>query len=271
MINISVTPVLQDLRQIYDVDGVQSRFQAYRSLMLESAGEVLPLGAFSPMGERQSPYLDLLLAMSAESIALKAANQAADRLSSSSVSNDFRIVLVVLDEASNGWTHRYLTDSEWRFSKKYDKVSEQDENPKLGNWITVQLWTDEEPTENYITHETQTAVFRAAQRSISSIPTKLNGPSNLNEMMIQEGMAAAFAGKPATLSKTELLESNKQIEPYLQSTVFSECFSVMYGDGIAETVGYTPLGFTDFFGFNVGLGNAYAESIGQPEVSYLNQ
>lgn len=225
------------------------RFQGYRSLMLESRNEILPLGAFSPMGKKQSAYLDSLLELNAEAVATQAAECAANRLSN--IPGNYRIILVVLDEAKNGWTQRFLTDAEWRFDEKYDIVPSRQ---NLGVWITVQLWTDVKATMGYVAYETKASIFRAIHRS------RLGCPANLEEMIVQEGRAAVFGGKPSELSRDQLFEANKKVEPYAHCTDKGTCIAVLYGDKIAHTLGYTPLGFTDFFGFEAGLANAHLAS-----------
>lgn len=65
-----LTNILDDLRGLYTIADRFERFDAYVSLSSGKAqgggktrGEQLPLGTFSPMGERQAGYLDYLIAM----------------------------------------------------------------------------------------------------------------------------------------------------------------------------------------------------------------
>ncbi len=111
---LTVHPVLKELRAVYDVGGRHSRerFGAYLRLMLDGP-ERLPLGDFSPMGERQPAYLDALLQMDAERVAAVAAREI--ETEQGGVPADLRLVLVVTDQPGNGWTQRWLTDAAWRF------------------------------------------------------------------------------------------------------------------------------------------------------------
>lgn len=228
------------------------RFEAYIAFMTKG-DEILPLGAFSPMGRRQPDYLDTLLKMKAESIAETAASKAASRLNI--VPDIYKLALVVVDapEGKNTWTHRHVTDAEWRLENKYDDVPISS-SLLFTRWVTVQLWTDEEPTPQYIQQETQTALFRAAHRS------QLGVPSTLQDYLRQEGRALAFANCPVELEQEDLEYSRQVLAPLLQSSHYPTCFAALYGDKIAKSVGYSPLGLSARAGFQVGLADALVES-----------
>ena len=204
--NIILTPVLQDLRKIYDVKGMMPRFEAYRSLMLTQRGETLPLGVFSPMGKKQPDYLDKLIAMDAESIASDTIEKVLHKLSG--IDSNYRIMLVVVDGKHNGWTERHATDAEWRFQNKYDTVPKQD--PSFDRWITVQLWTDSEPTSEYIQQETLSAIYRALHQRVFGIPRTLLA------MIEQEGRAHVFAGRITALSQEEVQQGLADISKHLE-------------------------------------------------------
>ena len=81
--DIVLTPILEDLRGLYDITDRFERFDAYVSLSSgtsrgghKTRGEHL-LGTFSPMGERQAAYLDKLIALGAEPLAQTTANEVA--------------------------------------------------------------------------------------------------------------------------------------------------------------------------------------------------
>jgi len=253
---VSLTPILKSLRDIYDVEGVMPRFQAYRSLMLGTTlGEPLPLGVFSPMGKRQPDFLDDLIALGAERIATEAALEVSTKLSS--VADHYRLILVVVDVGRNGWTERYLTDAEWRFFDKYNDMPKDASSVGFDRWITVQLWTDEEPTATYIQRETQAAIYRTAHLR------QFSQPKTLEEMIRQEGRARAFAGYAPELDPDDIAYSREVIEPYRDSADYATCFTALYGDDIARAVGYQALGLSTQAGFNVGLVDAWEE--GSPE------
>lgn len=250
---VSLTPMLQSLRDIYKVEGIMPRFQAYRSLMLgDTRGEAFPLGVFSPMGIRQADYLDALIALEAESIAENAAIQAAARLSF--LSDDYRLILVVVDEKRNSWTERHITDAEWRLQNKYDEMPQDAKPVGFDRWVSVQLWTDEEPSASYIQKETQASIYRAAHRRHVGVA------KTLREMMYQEGRAMAFAGFVPELDSDDIAYSRQVIKPHQMSTDYHICFTALYGDEIARAVGYQPLGLSTRAGFDVALADALVQA-----------
>ncbi len=249
----TVFPILHNLRDIYRVEGVMPRFKAYLSLMLGSThDEPLPLGVFSPMGSRQSGYLDALIAMDAEGGAAEAAAEAAERLTWSS--DHYRVLLVIADVARNGWTERHLTDAEWRIENKYDELPKSAVLRGFDRWVTVQLWTDVEPTAEYVRRETQSSVYRASHRK------RYGAPKTLAEMMRQEGMAMAFAGSTPKLDEDDIDYTREVLRPFGDCTDFPTCFAALYGDEAARAVGLPPLGLSAYAGFDVGLANAIGKS-----------
>ncbi len=236
---VTLTPILRELRALYDIGGTWPRFRAY--VELSSGGpELLPLGQFSPMGKRQPAYLDALLALNAEGLAHEAARGAAVQLRV--VDAHLRLMLIVVDEPRNGWTQRDLTDTTWRFSGN-----------EMNDWITVQLWTDTPPEVEYVRRETRASLYRAAHQQVLGLPRSLGA------MLAQEGRAAAFAGEKPQLDAEELAYTREVIAPLLGSTHFPTCFAALYGDAAARRVGYPPLGLSERAGFALGLAEAPRE------------
>jgi hypothetical protein len=246
---VTLTPILRELRAIYDQEGAMKRFRAYVALSVgEQHGEPLPLGVFSPMGQRQPAYLDALIAQDAEGSAERAGVEAASRLGA--LPDVYRMMLVVADVPHNGWTERHLTDAEWRFSDATDRLPGKSAAAGFDRWVTIQLWTDVDPTPEYVQLETLSALYRAAhQRHIGA-------PRTLAEMMRQEGRAAAFAGGCPELDADDLAYTREVIMPYLASAHFPTCFAAMYGDQAARAAGYPPLGLSACAGFALGLSDA---------------
>lgn len=246
---VSLVPVLESLRSIYNAEGVMPRFEAYTNLM--TAGqEVLPLGAFSPMGRAQPRYLDQLLDMNAESIAEKAAEQATKSLQG--LDDRFKLALVVVDAPNghNTWTDRYVTDAEWRLETKYDAVP-LNNNRDFDRWITVQLWTDQDPpTPRYIQQETLASIYRATHQThvLGGAP-----PTTLQDMLYQEGRSLAFANRSVAMEPDDLEYSKQVLRDLLHSDHYPTCFAAMYGDVAANQVGYSSLGLSSMAGFQVGL------------------
>lgn len=243
-----VAPVLADLRALYDIHSVMPRFHAYKALFAgETRGEPIPIGQFSPMGRRQPAYLDALIAIGAEDIAAATAREACARLPGAP--GRYRLALVVVDEPANGWTERWLTDAQWRFG-------DPDELPRawaprgFDRWVSVQLWTDTEPTAAHVRGETLAALYRAAHRRAYGRPATLDG------RLEQEGRALAFAGDPPTLPADDLEYTRVVLAPLLGEQHYPTAFAALYGDEAARAAGYAPLGLSRLAGLALGAHDA---------------
>ena len=253
--DIVLTPILEDLRGLYTIADRFERFDTYVSLSSgtsrggkKTRGEPLPLGTFSPMGERQAAYLDSLIALGAETLAQAVANKvAADFLT---LPDHFRLMLVVADVPKNGWTQRQLTDAEWRFTVKGDTRPRTAPADGFDRWVSVLLWTDTEATETYIKREVRGALYRALHRRY------VGPPHTLAEMLQQEGRVLAYAGYTPELDADELAYSREVIAPYLQESDFPMCFAALYGDKAARAAGYDALGLAVDAGFQLALYDA---------------
>lgn len=248
---IVVTNILDDLRDLYRIEDRFRRFEAYVSLSSGKArgggkarGEPLPLGTFSPMGQRQAGYLEQLIAMGAEGLAQVAADEVAEAFAD--LTDSFRLMLVVADVPKNGWTERQLTDAEWRFTLKNDTLPNTMPT-SFDRWVSVLLWTDTEATKAYIKREVRGALYRALHVRY------VGAPRTLGEMMRQEGRVLAYAGCVPKLDLEEVQYSRVVIAPYLQSTEFPVCFAALYGDAAARQVGYDALGLAADAGLQLAL------------------
>ena len=261
--NVALTSILEDFRDLYRIQDRLERFDAYVSLSSgtprggkKTRGEPLPLGTFSPMGERQAGYLDLLIAMGAEASAQAAADEVAEEFAD--FSDRFRLMLVVADVPRNGWTERHLTDAEWRFTLKNDTPPKVVAGEGFDRWVSVLLWTDTEVTETYVKREVRGALYRALHvRYVGAAQT-------LAEMMQQEGRVLAYAGYAPELDMEELEYSRGVITPLLQRTD-PVCFAALYGDDASRRVGYEALGLAENAGFQLALCDALAEDALSPE------
>lgn len=241
---LSVHPILRELRALYRVAGVMPRFRAYTALMTAGA-QFLPLGAFSPMGQRQAEVLDALLALGAEGEAERECARIESDLAQ--LPHVFRVLLVVVDQPRNGWTQRWLTDAEWRFGGKYDGLPQKAPAVGFGRWVTVQLWTDEAPSLGTVRREVRASVWRAAWQTRHGLPL------TLRQMLAQEGGAAQFAGEAQPLDPDELAYTREVLTPLLDSSHWPTCFAALYGDGAARAAGFPPLGLSHRAGFALAL------------------
>jgi hypothetical protein len=246
---LQVHPILRELRALYDVGerNTLERYWAYKHLMVDGP-ELLPLGDFSPMGQRQPEYLDALLELDAEGLAAEYAREIEAELAS--VQAGFRLIVVVADQPSNGWTQRWLTDAAWRFGP--EKLPQQWPEQR---WVTVQLWTHVPPTPEYLRSQLRSAVMRAVWRMKHGLPV------TLADHLAQEGAAlnfggGLFAGEPLSLEPDELVYTRQVLEPLLASDHWPTIFAALYGDEAAREVGFPALGLGKLAGFGLCLKDA---------------
>lgn len=220
------------------------RYWAYVDLMTKAKGELLPLGDFSPMGKRQAHFLDQLIALDVENFAANACAQVCRELDTDAV---FRVMLVVVDEPSNGWTQRFLTDADGRFSSAIEKLKKSSDH--FDRWVAVQLWTADhhlkpvEPSLELVQQATRGALFRAYWQRQHGYPV------TLRHMLKQEGHVLRFSQPSLEFDPATATQLKSIIDPLLDSEDYTKNISALYGDEAAISVGYEPLGLPQYAGF----------------------
>jgi len=243
---LEFAPLLQVQRDLYRMPRGMERFRAYLQTMVdpETKDIQLPLSAMNPMGKDHVPaLLDEYLAFDADGLAARAVSEAESRLSN--VEGEFKVTLVIADDAMGGWTNRYSSELTARSGSK--------PLHKRG-WITGILWTSETPSEQATREETLTAVYRAAHIQQHGFAV------TLREIMAQEGYAMAMAGcsKPS-LNEDELEYAREVIAPNLDSKDYPIIITSLFGDVAAASLGYAPQGLSERAGFALALSDALKE------------
>src|SRR6185503_3370383 len=173
-------PLLNVQRDIYNIPRGVERFRAYLSTMIDPQTRdlKLPIVSMNPMGKDHIPdLLDAYLSFDADRLAARAVSEAAQLLEQ--VPGEFRVTLVISDDAMGGWTNRYFTEFSHRFnSKPYFRRG----------WLVGILWTSEKPSSDATREEVLTAVFRGAHIQQHGLAR------TLRDMLRQEGYAMAMAG-----------------------------------------------------------------------------
>ena len=242
--------LLQVQRDLYRMPRGQERFLAYlRTLVDPETKELkLPLSAMNPMGKDHVPaLLDHYLAFDADGLAARVVAEAESRLSN--VEGEFKVSLVIVDDAMGGWTNRYSNELTARSGPK---------PLHRRGWITGTLWTSETPSEQATREETLTAVYRAAHIQQHGFA------ATLGEIMAQEGYAMAMAGcsKPS-LDEDELEYTRAVIAPKLDTKDYPIVITSLFGDVAAAALGYPPLGLSERAGFALALSDARIKMSGK--------
>lgn len=253
-VKLEFTPLLQVQRDLYRLPRGWERFRAYLQTMVdpETKDLQLPLVAMNPMGKDHVPaLLDQYLAFDADGLAAHAVAETESRLAH--VDGEFKVALVIADDAIGSWTNRYSSEFSARFGGK--------PLHKRG-WITGTLWTSETPSAQATREEALTAVYRAAYIQQHGFAV------TLREMMAQEGYAMALAGcsRPTpgeALDDDELEYTREVIAPHPDTKDYPLVMTSLFGDVAAASLGYTPLGLSERAGFALALCDARIKLFGK--------
>jgi hypothetical protein len=240
---LEFVPLLQVQRDLYRMPRGWERFHAYLQTLMdpETKDLKLPLSAMNPMGKDHVPtLLDQYLAFDADGLAARAVAEAESRLSK--VEGEFKVALVIVDDAMGGWTNRYSNELTARSGSK---------PLHRRGWITGALWTSETPSEQATREETLTAVYRAAHIQQHGFA------ATLREIMAQEGYAMAMAGcSNPSLDEDDLEYTRAVIAPNLDTKDYPIVITSLFRDPATASLGYAPPGLSERAGFALALRDA---------------
>ena len=246
IMKLEFVPLLKMQRELYDMPRGIERFRAYLATMIdpETRDLKLPLSGMNPMGKDHIPVLlDQYLAMDADLIASRAVADAASSLAG--VPGEFKVALVLSDDAIGGWTNRYTSEFSRRFSTKaYHRRG----------WLEVGLWTSEVPAAETVRRQVLATIYRAAHIE------RRGFARTLRDMLAQEGFAMAMAGfSEPVLDRDDLDYTREVIAPYLDTKDYPTIISCLFGDEAARSLGYAPLGLRARAGLALALHDGQLE------------
>ena len=249
---LTLTPILQTQRDLFDIPRGPNRFHRYLAVMTGGTDDVvLPVQALNPAGKAHvAEALDALIALGAEEIAAQAVAEAVAAVEADqhldSLDANLRIGLVVADDVAGGWTNRELIEAQ--------RLCTAPKAMFKRGWMVVLWWASESVTRQKIREEMLATLYRDA------FLMRHGEPKTLRAVMTLEGAALAFAGASEPVLSAEDLEYTREvIRPYLDASVFEESptvFACMYGDEAARRVGYPALGFSRRAGCALALAEA---------------
>lgn len=243
---LEFVPLLKVQRELYGMPRGMERFRAYLATIIdpETRDLKLPLSGMNPMGKDHIPVLlDQYLAMDADQIAALAVADAESRLTN--IQGEFKVALVLSDDAMGGWTNRYTSEFGRRFgTKAYHRRG----------WLEVGLWTSEAPAAETVREQVLATIYRAAHIEQHGFA------HTLRDMLAQEGFAMAMACciEPA-LDADDLAYTREVIRPYLDTKDYSTIIACLFGDGAARSLGYAPVGLSARAGFALALNDGQFE------------
>ncbi len=239
---LEYVPLLATQRDLYGLPRGAERFQEYLRTMIdpEASAERLPLSAMNPdAGDHVPRLLDALDAIHADAVGASATEGAGAVPVVAAEPGDFRVGLVVNDDAGGGWARRCALELAHR----------RGEGALLQRgWITGILWSSQPYDGAAVREEVLTSVFRAAH--IAN-----RGPARtLRELLVQEGNAMRTAGaRNPALEPHTLMETRQILLRLLDRDDTPTLAAALFGDAGARELGYEPLGLRPRAGLAAAL------------------
>lgn len=248
-------PTLEPMREVYRLPRGPQRFRSYIAAV-EGERPLLPISAYNPMAkEHVVERVEQLLALDAEAVAARAGQDAAARLAA--LDAELFTGLALADDVAGGWTNRPQITGP-RLGERLDARRDGSGHlsGELGRWVTALLWASDEPTAEAVQQSVTAALYRWAHDE------RHGAPRTLGQFMTREGRAHRFAGLPGpTLSPDELAYSREVIAPLRDTTDQPSAFAAWWGDEIAASVGYPPLGLSRGAGYALALAEAQDDPV----------
>ena len=258
--NLQYVPLLQIQRDLQGMPRNYERFRRYlRTIFPDGATvELPPLLAMNPMGkDHVTALLDALLALDADGIAARAVAEASARVANDP--GDFKIALVVADDAMGGWTNRYDYEFTFRFGPRPAPAGRARPRWLKDFWLTGVLWSSEAVSERAVRGTVLTAVYRAAY-------TQRNGPARtLRDMLAQEGQVLTAAGCAGpVLEEEDIAYTREVLAPFLDVQDKRTAIECLFGDEAGRTLGFTPRGLSPWAGLALALHDARVHAPSSP-------
>lgn len=222
-VTVDGVPFLERLRELYTHPRGFARFNEYLAMLRSATGEMeLPISSVNPIAKPHVlERVEQLIALDAERLALDAAREGTARLGGDDA---LRLIVIVADDAQGGWTNRYFSEFAHRHERKHEVQR---------GWITAVWWSSEDPSVERLRMETLATLYR-------TIDERRNGAvRTLRAILDREIRTAHFAG---VASPYEEAAYRAAIEPHLDSRAAPIVMAALYGDEVAESLGYPPLG-----------------------------
>jgi hypothetical protein len=246
---LEFVPLLQLQRDLYSMPRDMERFRAYIRTMVDPDTEDLklpPLGAINPMAREHVPaLLDQYLEFDAEGIADAAVASVRGELRDEP--GQFKVGLAIADDLRGGWTNRYTTEFTHRFEQKavHDR-----------GWIVGLLWSSEPASQKTVREEILCSIHR------TSYVQRHGRATSLRSMLAQEGAVMTKAGcTEPELDADDLAYTREIIEPLLDATDRATIMACLFGDEVANMLGYRPQGLSRRAGFALALHEARSCSV----------
>jgi hypothetical protein len=222
---VTIAPALETMAELYKLSregGPKSeRFTAYVKRVEHEWGLV----SFNPMaGAAALEAVQQAIALGAEQIALVAAG---DTISECEYTGD-TVTLAVVVASAGMWTDRLATEIEYRTTAK-----------RRADHGQVILWSREAITAEDVRCE-------SVAETVRTMWTALHGQARtLRTVLAREGLAYALADPKSIAQPENGVAITDALEILGESTTLGDIVAVLYGDAVADQMGWPPLGISD--------------------------
>jgi hypothetical protein len=251
VMKLEYIPLLQIQRDIYRTPRGMKRFEEYLEVLRSGLRDRLlpvPLIGINPMArEHVDALLDRLLELDADGIGARAAAEVAAQLPE--VPAEFKLSVVVGDDAKGGGTNRYAYEMDLRFGPP--SFRGRTGPRKWPEWHSAFLWSSEAPSERAVREAVRAIAFRLAYGAANPPPV------TIRDMLAQEGWVMARAGcEGPTLDTEDLAYTREALAPHLEASDLRTAIECLFGDAAARSLGFTPRGLSPWAGLALALHDA---------------
>ena len=226
--------ILEMQRELLRIPRGMRRFREYLRLMLSDEQNDVKLPPLVAVNSMAREHVADLLDMDAESAATVALKQAA--ASVADIPGEFKLSVVIVDDAMGGWTNRYDYEFKlWFFSPGYE------DRPRAGcGWLLATLRSSAPAALQTVREVVLTAVYRATY-------VEQHGTArSLRAQLAQEGCVMALAGcTQPVLDAGDLAYTREVIAPFQESGDMRTSIECLFDDTAARSLGFTPGGLSD--------------------------
>jgi hypothetical protein len=243
---LDYVPLLQVQRDLHAIPRGRERFEQYLRAISNREGtdiELVPLLAINPMAkDHVTDLLDELLALDADAVGARAAEEAAATLEDEP--GEYKTGLVLVDDLMGGGTNRYDYEFDFRHPMPGAKRF----------WVVGALWSSEAPTARAVREAVLTAAYRTAY-------VQRHGPARtLRDLLVQEGHVLVKAGHTGPTFDTEEIDYTREvIAPFLDADDKRTTIECLFGDEAARSLGFTPRGLSPWAGLVLAMHERQAQ------------
>lgn len=221
-----VLPIVDKMIGLYSIPLGPDRFDAYLKLLQGSSkGDLrLPIGGFNPMAKDHVFHsIRLLKQIDAEELMFEQCQILSEKFEDFLMGQNYQIALNLADDLKGGWTNRFTTDFESRFSTSALLKR---------HFITPYFWTSEQIDAALVKLRTAESCRRAVYQL-----DRLAKPITLGEHFAQESFALAKLSD-VSINNTDQSLVSEFLSRYQESEDYQVIFNFFYGAHASRSMNF---------------------------------